>query len=58
MLAVLLLTGGVLTARRNYAQGRSDVRGAFRLASAVFVIQMALWVCLSISFPRSIRSGT
>ena len=47
VLAILLLACSMLMARRNYAQGRSDVRGAFRLASAVFVIGMALWVCLN-----------
>ena len=46
ILAILLLAGGALVARRNYVKGKSDVRGAFRLASAAFVIDMALWVCL------------
>ncbi len=47
VMAVLLLAGGALMALRNYAQGKSDVRGAFRLAGAVFVVEMALWVCLN-----------
>ncbi len=51
VLIILLLAGGALMARRNYAQGKSDVRGAFRLASAVFVIAMALWVCLNHFLP-------
>ncbi len=51
ILALLLLTCGTLMARRNYVQGRSDVRGAFRLASAVFVIDMVLWVCLNHFLP-------
>ena len=47
----LLLAAGALMARRNYVQGKSDVRGAFRLASAVFVIDMAIWVCLDHFLP-------
>ena len=44
IMAILLLAAGALMARRNYVKGKSDVRGAFRLASAVLVINMALWV--------------
>jgi serine/threonine-protein kinase len=51
VLIIALLSGGALMARRNYAQGKSDVRGAFRLASAVFAIAMALWVCLNHFLP-------
>jgi serine/threonine-protein kinase len=47
ILSILLSAGGALMAVRNYTQGKSDVRGAFRLASAVFIIEMALWVCLN-----------
>jgi serine/threonine-protein kinase len=47
LIAILLTAGGALLARRNYAQGKADVSGAFRLASAVFVIGMTLWVCLN-----------
>jgi serine/threonine-protein kinase len=47
VMIISILAGGVLTALRNYALGKSDVRGAFRLATAVFVIAMALWVCLN-----------
>lgn len=51
VLSVLLVAGSVLMARRNYGQGKSDVRGAFRLAGAVFLIEMALWVCLNHYLP-------
>jgi hypothetical protein len=45
ILAILLLAGGAWIARRNYVAGKSDLHGAFRLASAVFVIEIAIWVC-------------
>jgi hypothetical protein len=32
-------------ARRNYAAGKSDLRGALHLVSAVFLLEMAIWVC-------------
>jgi len=51
IMAILVLAAGALLARRNYVKGRSDVRGAFRLASAVLVINMALWVCLNHYIP-------
>jgi len=44
-LAILFLTTGALIARRNYRQGKSDLRGALRLVIAVFVIEIAIWVC-------------
>jgi serine/threonine-protein kinase len=47
ILAILFLTVGALIARRNYAQGKSDVRGAFRLAAVVFAVQMVLWLCVN-----------
>jgi serine/threonine-protein kinase len=45
ILAILLLAGGAWIARRNYVTGKSDLHGAFRLASAVFLIEIAIWVC-------------
>jgi predicted Ser/Thr protein kinase len=45
LLAILLLAGGAWIARRNYVTGRSDLHGAFRLASAVFLIEIVIWVC-------------
>jgi len=44
-LIILFLTTGALIARRNYLRGNSDLRGALRLAVAVFVIEIAVWVC-------------
>jgi predicted Ser/Thr protein kinase len=45
ILAILLLAGGAWIGRRNYVAGKSDLHGAFRLANAVFVIEIAIWVC-------------
>lgn len=45
VLAIVLLTCGAWIARRNYAQGKSDIRGALRLTSAVLVLDIAIWVC-------------
>jgi predicted Ser/Thr protein kinase len=45
ILAIVLLTAGVLIARRNFVRGGVDLHGAFRLAGAVFAIEMAIWVC-------------
>jgi len=44
-LTILFLTTGALIARRNYVRGKSDLRGALRLAVAVFVIEIAIWLC-------------
>jgi len=44
-LVILFLTTGALIARRNYVRGKSDLRGALRLVVAVFVIEIAIWVC-------------
>jgi len=57
IIAILLLAAGALVARRNYLKGRSDVRGAFRLASAVLVINLALWVCLDHFIPTLATFG-
>jgi len=45
ILAILLLATGAWVARRNYTRGKSDPHAAFRLAGAVFVIEIAIWVC-------------
>ncbi len=42
-----LLVGSVFLARRNYRQGRGDREGAFRLAAAMFILEMGLWLCRS-----------
>ncbi|MGO8818432.1 MAG: serine/threonine-protein kinase [Terriglobia bacterium] len=57
IMAILLLGAGALVARRNYAKGKSDVGGAFRLASAVFVVNMALWVSLDHFIPTLATFG-
>ena len=44
-LPVLVLLTAVLLARRNQRRGKGDLRGASRLAGAVFVISMAVWLC-------------
>jgi len=44
-LLILFLTTGALIARRNYRLGKGDLRGALRLVVAVFVIEIAIWVC-------------
>ena len=49
IIGVLLFTlvpiGGGLIARRNYLRGKGDIRAAFRIAVAVFVIKMVSWLC-------------
>jgi predicted Ser/Thr protein kinase len=47
LLGIILsvVAGAALLARRNYIRGRGDRRGAFRLASVVFVTLIALWLC-------------
>ncbi len=39
-----IVCAAAVLARRNYRQGRGDRHGAFRLASWMFCVQMALWV--------------
>ncbi len=41
---ILVLVGSTWLGRRNYIQGRGDREGAFRLASVVFFLQLALWL--------------
>jgi len=45
ILAIVFLTCGTWIARRNFAKGKSDLRGALHLVIAVFVIEIAIWVC-------------
>ncbi|MGA8765304.1 MAG: hypothetical protein WB562_20725, partial [Candidatus Sulfotelmatobacter sp.] len=42
-----LLVAAVRLARQNYRRGRGDRSGAFRLASVMFVLEIALWLCRS-----------
>ncbi len=46
-LLVLILAGAVMVARRNLVRGRSDRRGAFRLALCAFCVQLGLWLVRS-----------
>jgi len=47
ILIVSSLTGAVVLARRNYRRGRGDRQGALRLAIVMFLLEMALFLCLS-----------
>lgn len=40
------LTASILLARRNYRRGRGDREGALRLAIVMFLLEMALFLCL------------
>ena len=40
-----LLVGSAFLARRNYRQGRGDRAGALRLATVMFLFEIALWLC-------------
>jgi serine/threonine-protein kinase len=42
-LLLLFVLGGALLARHNILAGRGDRRGAFRLAAAAIVLQLAMW---------------
>ena len=39
------LLGAALLARRQYKQGKGDRQSAFRLARAIFLAQMGIWLC-------------
>jgi Protein kinase domain len=45
ILATLMLVVGAWIARRNHRKGKVDWHGAWRLASAIFVTEIAIWVC-------------
>ncbi len=45
LLGILVVVAGAWIARRNYIKGKVDLHGALRLASAVFAIELAVWVC-------------
>lgn len=47
VMLISVLGFGVFLARLNYRRGRGDRAGAFRLASMMFAIEMALWLCRS-----------
>ncbi|HET9364521.1 MAG TPA: hypothetical protein VFP71_05945, partial [Candidatus Angelobacter sp.] len=45
ILFFLIPAGAAVLARRQYKQGKGDRLGASRLAAAVFVAQIAIWLC-------------
>lgn len=47
ILLVCGLIGAALLARRNYLHGRGDRQGALRLATVIFLLEMALFMCRS-----------
>ncbi len=47
----MAILGALFFARKNYASGRGDRRGAFRLAVFIFCAEMALWLCRGHFFP-------
>jgi hypothetical protein len=44
-LAIVVLAGAAILARRNIREGRGDRRGAARLAAQVSAALMVLWIC-------------
>jgi hypothetical protein len=52
-IAIVILAGAAVLARRNIREGRGDRRGAARLAGYVGAVLMLLWICdvhLTVSF--------
>ncbi|MBI3478185.1 MAG: protein kinase [Acidobacteria bacterium] len=47
ILAMCMIGAGTFLARVNYRRGRSDRTAAFRLAYAMFIVEMVLWLCRS-----------
>src|SRR5580704_4344017 len=45
VILLVVLSGAVFLARRNYRQGRGDREGALRLASVMFALEVLLWLC-------------
>ncbi len=43
-LAIVIIFGGALLARKNLRAGRGDRPGAIRLAALMFAVQMSLWL--------------
>ena len=43
-ISILSLFGGAWLARRNHRKGKVDLKSAWRLASVVFVVELALWL--------------
>jgi len=55
--AMVLLICGAWIARRNYVGGKSDVRGALRLTSAIILLEIAIWVCRNHFIPTLATFG-
>lgn len=49
----LVLVGAAILARYQYKRGKSDRQGAFHLATLVFVMQIAIWLCFGHFVPDS-----
>ncbi len=51
IIGIILLVGGLtwscLLARRNYLRGRGDRQGALRLAIAIFLLEISIFLCRS-----------
>jgi cbb3-type cytochrome oxidase subunit 3/predicted Ser/Thr protein kinase len=46
LVLILILLAGIWLARRNYRRGKADLHGAFKLARAVFALEIAVFLCL------------
>ncbi len=57
VLAIMIMIAGGLLVRRNVSKNKSDARGALRLARAVFIINMALWVSVAHFVPTLATFG-
>ena len=53
ILFFLIPIGAAILARRQYKQGKGDRLGASRLAAAIFLAQMAIWLCFGHFAPAS-----
>ncbi len=47
LLVIVVLAGGALLARRNVRLGRGDIRGAWRVAALIFVLDLAEWLVVA-----------
>jgi hypothetical protein len=45
MMAVFILIGSAVLARRNLRDGKGDLRGGARLAACITIVLLGLWVC-------------
>ncbi len=54
---LVLLSGAVWLARRNYLQQKSDTRGALRVGILIFALEMAVWLFTSHLVPSTESFG-